>query len=159
MSFTPGSFGGPPDPRDRLNSDNLENSSWRPPNLSTTQILVTIVVVAAVIGLVAEVFRQSTPPDVAIVGPTNGDEMPVGGVSVAIRVEVADLTNWELTYSGPDTGGAWQMAASGHYNVGRMTGGSYQLEFQQPGQYHLRLVAHRDGSSDVQDTADIRLTP
>jgi hypothetical protein len=123
-------------------------------------VLVGILVLLVVLALMAEVCGQlGGGPDVAIVSPKEGIELPAGVVVVRIRVDVSDLSQWELMYSGPGEDAGWQAVAKDAVDVfPTQYGGSHQLQLSEPGQYHLRLVAHRQDGDDVEDTADFVLT-
>jgi len=134
---------------------------WRP-NISTTQILVGLFLVFALLALAAMLLSEPQVPqrtEVEIVSPVNGDRFEPGLIPVRIRVTGPHgAPPWTLSYLAPGST-EWAELASGNYDVlpGYPGRGTYVIEAREPGDYQVRLVAN--SSENLSDSVSFRVGP
>jgi hypothetical protein len=144
----------PPDPNEwRHEQDGPRR--WRPPELSTTQVLIGIAVFLAIVAVVTTQLIGSGNDQVSasIVSPDEGSSYSAGTIPIRL---LSDLSgSWELFYSGPGTNGDWTALDRGVSPVDPKPG-LHNLVVDKPGAYTLRFVLHPDVGEDVID--EVRFT-
>jgi hypothetical protein len=152
----------PSQPEPERNAFTTDDRDSRP-SLSTTQILVALLGVIALLAIGAYLLTESrvTSGDAEIVSPEDGARFPPGTVPVRIRVAGEQTPElWELSYRSPGST-EWTRIASGDSAVqpGQLGRGLHVLSASEPGSYELRLVFRESGEEEQMQTIVFEVGP
>ena len=154
MSYLPpippaGPYREPEDP-DAWREEGSGAPRFRPPALSTTQIIAAWILLILLVGALAFVTgRLGSDAPGAILSPEDGARLEPGSVPVLIRV--LEGMWWEVAFAHPGSPGEWRSLGSGQGPVTPLMQGRglQPIDASDPGRYEVRLII-RDGQGTEQ---------